>query len=252
MLVELLIGFVIGILITLSLSVLYFKKKLIVKWQSERSDYLQIIDSKVEQHIIDELVSESETKYAEMEIEFQQKNSVLESDKIELEDNYRDLQNTMELKIQEIQNTLDTVTESLETNQKILKDDISKLLKLLSTIDRWDDEMSKLMQHNNDMQKQNKQFSDIVKNIIILALNASIEAARAGEAGRGFAVVADEVKTLANQSEQLSTSYKENLHKNDMIATATFQDIQASGKMIINSIHAIETKLNKMNVAEKG
>ena len=40
--------------------------------------------------------------------------------------------------------------------------------------------------------------------------------------------------------------YKDNLHKNDMIATATFQDIQASGKMILTSIHAIETKVKQL------
>ncbi|MBP2000525.1 methyl-accepting chemotaxis protein [Paenibacillus shirakamiensis] len=40
----------------------------------------------------------------------------------------------------------------------------------------------------------------IIKQIQILALNASIEAARAGEHGKGFAVVAQEVRQLSEQS----------------------------------------------------
>lgn len=142
-----------------------------------------------------------------------------------------------------------TIQESSEKNKELkvlLKKDVSELLEILDTINRWDDEMTKLMEHNGYMQEQNMEFAGIVKQIIILALNASIEAARAGEAGRGFAVVADEVKTLATRSGGLSDNYKENLHKNDLITTATFQDIQASGKMILTSIHAMESKINNL------
>jgi len=70
-------------------------------------------------------------------------------------------------------------------------------------------------------------------------LNAAIEAARAGEQGRGFAVVADEVRTLATRSENLSADYRENLNKNDLLTTSTFQDIQAGGRMIETSIKTI-------------
>ena len=109
--------------------------------------------------------------------------------------------------------------------------------------------MSDLMSNNKILREQNDQFGDIVKQIIMLALNASIEAARAGEAGRGFAVVADEVKNLASRSEDLSDSYRNNLHKNDMITTATFQDIQASGKMILTAIHTLDTMTNNLKTS---
>jgi hypothetical protein len=38
------------------------------------------------------------------------------------------------------------------------------------------------------------------------------------------------------RSQELSESYKENLNKNDFLTTATFQDIQAGGKMIVTDV----------------
>lgn len=143
---------------------------------------------------------------------------------------------------EEIQNQSRLAKEKLEValsqTDKVL-DECEQMLQLLDTFDRWNNGMVNLMEHNKVMHSQNEDFSNIVKQIIMLALNAAIEAARAGEAGRGFAVVADEVKSLAVRSEELSDSYKNNLCKNDAIVTTTFQDIQASGKMIMSAIHGM-------------
>lgn len=117
-----------------------------------------------------------------------------------------------------------------------VKDELEELQKLLSTFERWHESLSQLMVHNSVMHKQNEEFFKIVKQIVILALNAAIEAARAGQFGRGFAVVADEVRALAMRSQELSEGYRENLSKNDFLTTATFQDIQASGKMLYTEV----------------
>ena len=122
-----------------------------------------------------------------------------------------------------------------------------QLGELLPTFERWNDGMKILMEHNAAMHKQNSEFYAIVKQIIILALNAAIEAARAGEEGRGFAVVADEVRSLAMRSEGLSQSYRENLNENDIITTVTFQDIQASSRMILTVVHNIQERLQKVS-----
>ncbi|WP_256435613.1 methyl-accepting chemotaxis protein [Aliikangiella sp. G2MR2-5] len=111
------------------------------------------------------------------------------------------------------------------------------------TFERWHDSLQELMNHNQAMSDQNSQFFNIVKQIIILALNAAIEAARAGEQGRGFAVVADEVRALALRSQELSTSYRESLDKNDLLTTSTFQDIQAVGKMILTELSTVRNQV---------
>ncbi len=121
-----------------------------------------------------------------------------------------------------------------------------QLRKMAHIFERWHEDMISLMDQNRNMHAKNQEFGSIVKNVIILALNASIEAARAGEAGRGFAVVADEVRKLADQSEELSKDYSRSLHMNDLTTTSTFQDIQAGGKMMMAALSTLEALVHQL------
>jgi len=154
----------------------------------------------------------------------------------ELDHQTNTIHNEQEEKFQTLidshQNEKNILSEQLNQVQSELSD----LADLLVTFERWHESLTQLMLHNAEMHKQNQEFFNIVKQIVILALNAAIEAAKAGEHGRGFAVVADEVRNLAMRSQELSESYKENLNKNDFLITTTFQDIQAGGKMILTDI----------------
>jgi methyl-accepting chemotaxis protein len=160
----------------------------------------------------------------------------------------QNVQREMENQIKSLKN--ENQTEKAELADKLgqVKENLSDLAALLVTFERWHESLNQLMQHNAEMHKQNQEFFNIVKQIVILALNAAIEAARAGEHGRGFAVVADEVRNLAMRSQELSESYKENLNKNDFLTTATFQDIQAGGKMILTDVSST-TEIVKSMIA---
>ena len=170
--------------------------------------------------------------------EINQLRNELSSFETKLENEKSDLQQQFESQISELESSHQYEKSGLVDQLNQVEKDLADLADLLVTFERWHESLTQLMLHNAEMHKQNQEFFNIVKQIVILALNAAIEAARAGEHGRGFAVVADEVRNLAMRSQELSESYKENLNKNDFLTTATFQDIQAGGKMILTDVFA--------------
>jgi hypothetical protein len=123
--------------------------------------------------------------------------------------------------------------------------EVGTLLGLVKTFERWHADMNVLIRHNREMHAMNDDFATIVRQMVIVTLNASIEAARAGEQGRGFAVVAGEMRNLAARAEKLSNDYRNRLYENDLITTTTFQGLQAGGKMIMGSVIGLNLINNK-------
>ncbi|WP_419866741.1 methyl-accepting chemotaxis protein [Burkholderia stabilis] len=133
-----------------------------------------------------------------------------------------------------------------------IADEAARLRGLAGTFERWHEQMISLTTQNQDMRTKNQELSAIVAHVSIVSLNASIEAARAGTAGRGFSIVASEVRGLAARSQQLSNSYRDSLNRNDLVTAATFQDIQAGGKMITAALATVETLAGQLHARIEG
>lgn len=133
-----------------------------------------------------------------------------------------------------------------------IADEAARLRGLAGTFERWHEQMISLTTQNQDMRTKNQELSAIVAHVSIVSLNASIEAARAGTAGRGFSIVASEVRGLAARSQQLSNSYRDSLNRNDLVTAATFQDIQAGGKMITAALATLETLAGQLHARIEG
>jgi methyl-accepting chemotaxis protein len=138
------------------------------------------------------------------------------------------------------------VHNAFQETYATLARDITALLDIVKTLERWHDDLESILTNNRELKTRNEAFAQIVNGVVILALNASIEAARAGEYGRGFAVVADGVRELAEKSKDLAGNFKTNLDKNDLITTTTFQDLQASSNMIRTAVFGLRSRIESI------
>lgn len=126
------------------------------------------------------------------------------------------------------------------------KEELSQLLGLVASFERWHDGLSELRSNNKHMHKLNENFKNIGSQTSVLSLNASIEASKSGEAGRGFKVVAQEISQLASQTQDLCANYTRELNKNDLLTTATFQDTQAGSRMVLTSVDGLKHMMDKL------
>lgn len=122
----------------------------------------------------------------------------------------------------------------------------AQMREIALAFERWHQDMISLMSQNRDMHGKGDDLGTIVRQLIMLSINAAIEAARAGDSAKGFVVVAAEVRNLAMRAQALSSDIGKNLHKNDLMTTATFQDIQAGGKMMMASISGLDSMLRQL------
>jgi len=130
-----------------------------------------------------------------------------------------------------------------------LVEEMERLKNVSIAFERWHQDMNSLMSYNRDMQTKSESLDTMARQLIMLSLNAAIEAARAGEAAQGFVVVAAEVRSLANQARTLSADLSKDINRNDLTTTATFQDIQAGGKLMLAAISGVESMVKSIRTA---
>ncbi len=241
--IYLILALLIGGAIGASVVFFIFRQRMSLQ-QDQISDLEQQLQNKVDASLLETMQSElatlQENNLKEVSELNEQHQSALAHAHQDAESRLQHLQQSL----QEIQSSTQLSQQELSQKLGELDAQLNEMADIMKTFERWHDSLTELMQHNKAMSEQNDQFHKIVKQIVILALNAAIEAARAGEHGRGFAIVADEVRALALRSQELSDNYRESLHKNDVLTTSTFQDIQASGKMILTELSVAQSQIN--------
>tara|TARA_R110001592_G_scaffold356571_1_gene658765 strand:+ start:23331 stop:24101 length:771 start_codon:yes stop_codon:yes gene_type:complete len=245
-------AFALGALLVLQLCRKHFGKKILLLNQENSSVEAELSATKERLNQEKDTNASLEEKNSATNSEINSLEQKITSVKAQLEQEKESIQEEMRSEINALRSTNQDEKNELSAKLMQVKEHLNDLAALLVTFERWHESLTQLMLHNAEMHKQNQEFFNIVKQIVILALNAAIEAARAGEHGRGFAVVADEVRNLAMRSQELSQSYKENLNKNDFLTTATFQDIQAGGKMILTDVSSTSEIVKRMLTSLEG
>ncbi|PMB76480.1 MAG: hypothetical protein C0177_06120 [Fervidicoccus fontis] len=94
------------------------------------------------------------------------------------------------------------VNQDAREGTKIIQETQNTMNAIVNSVENLSSVMNSLKERSLEIGKIVDVISGIAEQTNLLALNAAIEAARAGDAGRGFAVVADEVRKLAEESQK--------------------------------------------------
>jgi hypothetical protein len=134
----------------------------------------------------------------------------------------------------------------LDAKAAALAAEVADLKSLAEAFERWHQDMIGLTGCNRNLHGKGEDLVAVARGLIMVSLNAAIEAAHAGESARGFVVVAAEVRNLAVQAQKLAAELRDGLHKSNLLTAATFQDIQAGGKMMMAAVSGLGASVSRL------
>ena len=103
--------------------------------------------------------------------------------------------------------------QSVQLSMQNINESVAKISELSQTMSEAEQSMILLKTDSDDIGKILNVIHGIAEQTNLLALNAAIEAARAGDQGRGFAVVADEVRQLAQNTSSATVEIQKLIEK---------------------------------------
>lgn len=165
--------------------------------------------------------------------------------------------------IEELAVSINEIADSVRDNaENAVKS--SELADAMGTgISKSNCQMQSLMQSIEEIRRNSREITGVVKEIEdiafqtnILALNASVEAARAGEAGKGFSVVAGEVRRLSSKTTTASKLTAELIAKNAEAVEAGIKAVDQTAASLQKSVenagavNSIVDKISSVSVQQ--
>lgn len=160
--------------------------------------------------------------------------------------------------IEELAVSINEIAESVRNNaDNAVKS--SELADSMGTgISKSNCQMQSLLQSIEEIRRNSREITGVVKEIEdiafqtnILALNASVEAARAGEAGKGFSVVAGEVRRLSSKTTSASKLTAELIAKNAEAVEEGIKAVDVTAASLRDSVEnaeAVNTIVDKISL----
>ncbi len=147
--------------------------------------------------------------------------------------------------IEEMNSSIKSNADNTQTADQLSREAVTKTEEGSETINRMVSSMDEINISSTRIADIIEVITNIAFQTNLLALNASIEAARAGEQGKGFAVVAVEVRKLAKRSDKAANEITAIIKTSNQKVTEGV-DIANNAGVVLNEINGAVNKVTAL------